>query len=306
MQVLIVMVRYKTPLEQSQTIRSLSDSFARDPELLNSVGILVWDNSPDLLEDFSLAFEFEYRHSENNVGVSGAYNYAMTLAESSCCPWLLLLDQDTTIPDGFIARMLQYSYDLQGDSRIATVVPFVWSHGVLVSPRHLVGRLNFVRQIPRTFTGVCDWNAYAINSATLMRVSALREIGGYSDHFWLDCSDLYVFEMLHRTGKLMYVAGDLELMHSVGSMDYETSMSPERYRNYLAAENAYIQLYRSRLENALQTIRLLVRTWRQYRCYTNKEFSKITFYSFWERVFKSRACRMQGWKAQSLRRSIPS
>ena len=305
MQVLIVLVRYKIALEQSQTIRSLSDTFEREPELLKSVRLLIWDNSPVALENPQLPFVFEYRHSEKNAGVSGAYNYAMALGESIGCPWMLLLDQDTIVPDGFIARMLKYSRDLQEDERIATVVPFIWSHNVIVSPRRL-GRFSTVHDIPRTFHGVCDWNAYGINSATLMRISALKEIGGYSEQFWLDLSDIYVFYMFHRAKKLMYVAGDLELRHSIGSMDYNTSMSPARYQNFLAAENAYMQLYRSRLENAYQTFRLLIRSWRQYKRYTDKEFSRITLRSFWQRLFCSRSSRMQKWRAELHSRDIPS
>ena len=46
-----------------------------------------------------------------------------------------------------------------------------------------------------------------------MRVAALREVGGYSDEFWLDLSDVYVFQAFHRRGKYMYIAGDLRVEH---------------------------------------------------------------------------------------------
>ena len=75
-----------------------------------------------------------------------------------------------------------------------------------------------------------------------MRVTALREVGGYSEEFWLDLSDVYVFQELYRKGKFMYVAGDLRVDHSIASMDFDKEMSPERYRNFMAAESAYIDL----------------------------------------------------------------
>ena len=127
--------------------------------------------------------------------------------------------------------------------------------------------------------------AYAVNSATLVRVTALREIGGYSDEFWLDLSDVYVFQAIHRKGKYMYVAGDLRVEHSIASMDFDKEMSPERYRNFMAAESAYIDLYLSPLEQPAQLLRLFVRTIRQYRRYENKIFSRITWEYFLQRLF---------------------
>ena len=133
-----------------------------------------------------------------NVGTSGAYNQAMELAESIGCPWLLLLDQDTTVSDEFLRGMIGYSEKLARAQEIAAVVPFIFSHGTLVSPRRLLS-FNRVQQIPLTFSGLCKDKAYAVNSATLMRVAALREVGGYSEEFWLDLSDVYVFQPFHRT-----------------------------------------------------------------------------------------------------------
>ena len=112
----------------------------------------------------------------------------------------------------------------------------------MVSPRRLLS-FNRVQQIPVTFNGLCKDKAYAVNSATLMRVTALRDVGGYSEEFWLDLSDVYVFQEFYRKGKYMYVAGELHVEHSIASMDFDKEMSPERYRNFMAAESAYIDCF---------------------------------------------------------------
>ena len=50
---------------------------------------------------------------------------------------MLLFDQDTTISLEFLPRMLEYSERLQNAPEIATVVPFIHSHGTLgVAPAH--------------------------------------------------------------------------------------------------------------------------------------------------------------------------
>jgi GT2 family glycosyltransferase len=305
MQILVVVVLYKQSPEQSQTIQSLIQVFQRKSQLNASVRILLWDNSPVPASQISLPFPFELSHAGRNLGTSGAYNHAMELAESLGCPWLLLLDQDTTVSEEFLSAMIGYSEQFHQMAEVAAVVPFIFSHGTLVSPRRLLS-FNRVRQIPATFSGLCKDKAYAVNSATLMRVTALREVGGYSEEFWLDLSDVYVFQALHRKGKYMYIAGDLQVEHSIASMDFDKEMSPERYRNFMAAESAYIDLFLSPVERSAQLLRLFVRTLRQYRRYENKIFSRIAWEYFLQRLFLTRAGRLQRWRSQLSKRDIPA
>ncbi len=304
--ILAVVVRYKTPLPESETVQGLCAALGADPELASAVRVLIWDNSPEPLASPALPIPFAYRHTGENLGVSGAYNRAMEMADSLGCRWMLTLDQDTILTAGYLRRMLALSGEVGPDPSICAVVPFVRSHGELVSPRRL-GRLNRVFQIAREHSGPLEANAYAINSASLLRVEHLRAIGGYSEEFWLDLSDVYVFQRLHERGKRIFVAGDLELEHSIAGMNFEQDMVPERYRVFLAAENLYLYLYRSRFENAFQTFRLLPRAIRQYLGYRDKRYAAITFRCLLARLFGARARRVAEWRASlHTRRSIPS
>jgi GT2 family glycosyltransferase len=305
MQILAVVVLYKQAPQQTQTVRSLIQVFENDPGLNDPVHVLLWDNSPTPATNVSLPFRFELMHAGGNLGTSGAYNHAMDVAESLGCPWLLLLDQDTVVSENFLRGMVGYSEKLLLAREIATVVPFIFSHGKLVSPRRLRS-FNRVQQIPITFSGLCKDKAYAVNSATLMRVAALREAGGYSEEFWLDLSDVYVFQALHRKGRFMYVADDLRVEHSVASMDFDKEMSPERYRNFLAAESAYVDLFLSAPERSFQLVRLFLRTVIQYLRYKNKTFSKIVWEYFLQRLFRTRAVRLRNWRDQLRKRDIPA
>jgi GT2 family glycosyltransferase len=305
MQILAVVVLYKRLPEQSETIQSLIQVFERNPEFKSSLRVLLWDNSPVPATHVSLPFPVDLGHAGGNVGTSGAYNQAMKFADSIGCPWLLLLDQDTTVSDDLLRGMIAYSEKLKDAQEIAAVVPFVSSHGTLVSPRRLLS-FNRVQQIPVTFSGLCKDKAYAVNSATLMRVAALREVGGYSDEFWLDLSDVYVFQGLHRKGKYMYIAGDLRVEHSIASMDYDKEMSPQRYKNFMAAESAYVDLFLPPLDRLSQLLRLAVRTVRQYRRYENKIFSRISWQYLLQRLFLTRARRLERWRQQLRERDIPA
>ena len=83
-------------------------------------------------------------------------------------------------------------------------------------------------------------------------------------------------------------------------------MSPQRYRNFLAAESAYVDLYTSPLEQACHLLRLLARTVRQYRRYQNKTFAKICWEYFGRRLFHNRRRIVAGgsnWQSATFRSS---
>ncbi len=304
-QILAVVVLYKRKPEASQTINSLAAVIEKTPELLQSIEILIWDNSPNALEHhLDLPFPCDYQHGGSNSGTSGAYNKAMEFAEAQGIPWLLLLDQDTTLTGEFIPRMLAYSRTLQDSPEVGSIVPFVYSHGHLVSPR-LLKPFNRNPQIPLSFHGICREKGYAINSSTLLRVAALREVGGYSEEFWLDLSDVYAFQAMYWKGTYMYVAADLVLQHSLSGMDYDREMTVERYRNFLAAESAFVDLYTSPIERGVHAVRLLARTFRQYRRYKNKAFAGLAWEYFLQRLFRRRAARLRNWRQQLMKRDLP-
>jgi GT2 family glycosyltransferase len=305
MNLLAVVVLYKQTLEQSQTLTSLGDAFKIRPELLRSIRVVLWDNGPAALADLTLAFPFDYFHSGKNAGTSGAFNRAMELAETMAIPWLLLLDQDTTLPEGFLPRMMEYGDCVAGDPEVAAVVPMLWCRGKLISPQRL-GRFYRVLPLPVGCHGIYKKQVIACDSATLMRVTALREAGGYDeDLFWLDFSDIHVFAALHRNGKSIYVASDVQLLHSLAIMDYENDMTPERYRNFLAAEGAFLLLNKSTVENAALTIRLAARAIKQYLRYKNKAFARLTWRAFCSRLFVAKAQRMKYWENELRSRTLP-
>lgn len=303
MQILAVVVRYKTSLSDSQTVQSLTRIFAAHPHLLQRVGVMVWDNSPRPLDDPRLQFPITYRHTGENLGVSGAYNRAMAIAEEAGCQWLLLLDQDTTLPDNYLARMLELSSKLEDRREIAAIAPFLVDGDSTISPGQL--RFNRVKLIRPPFEGVHPGWMYAANSGCVIRVSALREIGGFDENFWLDLSDIVAFHLLYEKGKRIYIAGDLRLPHRVTLNDYDGSMSPHRYLNFIAAEGAYWDLYRRPPDTWLQTARLLLRAVRQRFRFRDSTYSRITFQFFLRRIFWKKQNRLRAWKEQSEQRSLP-
>jgi GT2 family glycosyltransferase len=281
----------------------LTRIFASHPGLLDSIDVLVWDNSPFPLETQRLPFPSEYRHAAQNAGVSGAYNGALEIAHDLSYPWMLLLDHDTTLTSDYLLGMEAYSRKLEARPEIGAIAPFLFDHDQTISPVRI--RAFGLTFLPHPFSGMHPGKLYAANSGTLMRVSALKEIGGYDERFWLDYSDIVTFSNLDRKGRRLYVAGDLELQHVISSNDYDGMMSANRYRNFMSAEEAYCDLYRGNGGNFIQTLRLFARAIKQYIKLRNKEFSRITWEYFLARIFLRKSQRLARWERQLRQRDLP-
>ena len=300
---LIVVVLYRadtaaTPAELSPvTLRCLTKLCAEQPQLLAGCRVLLWDNSPLPLPASIPGCPCAYRHAASeglpNDGVSGAYNAALAECMNEGIPWLLLLDQDTELTAEYLAGMSRYRDVVTTDDRIAAIAPLLFEKELQLSPQRVL-RYRFCPAAPEP-ARVLENTSFAANSGVLMRTAALQAIGGYSVDFWLDHSDIELFHRLYQAGKRIYLAADVRLQHSMTMLDYDGRMSAERYGNFLAAEQAFFDLYRDRRQNAVQLLRLAVRTVRQRR-YRNPVFSRMTWAFLLRRMTSSRATRLRQWQ----------
>lgn len=298
------MVRYNTPLHQSDTLRGVCEAFTSNSAINDAFRFLIWDNSAQKLSTPSLPIPFEYRHSRHNLGIAGACNHVMQIARERGHPWMLLLDQDTKVHAGFFEAMMRWRAALESRSEIAVIAPTVRSGNVIVSPRqHLFNRHRAYLDLT---PGIASGEAFAINSGALVRVAALRSVGGFSTDFWLDYSDIYVCHRFHLQGYKVWRATDAELEHEMTVRDYDRLMTPARYINYSYAETAFNDIYKGVLENWTQNLRLLARAIRQRRKYKNPAFSRITFEQLLYRLRVSRRVRIQQWRQKGERRRAQS
>lgn len=300
MKILIVVVLYKTELAESQTIRRLTEALRDHPELPQQLTLMIWDNSPAPLPDPQLPIPFLYQHTGTNLGPSGAYNAATQYAAQRGYAWLHLFDQDTAVTTDFLQAMLRHAAIVDPQPSVALIAPTVLVRGSVVSPREYI--FNRHRAYPAGEIGVAPREAFAINSACMIRIAALEQVGGFSTEFWLDYSDIELSHRLYLRGFKLWRAADVEIEHDMTIMDYDRLMTPERYRNYLAAESAFNDIYKGRLENASQTLRTLVRAIRQRFKYKSPAFSRIAFRQWLYRMSTTRAQRIARWKRDAATR----
>lgn len=296
--ILAVVVLYRASSELAleadllllKTVVGLERAFRENPQLRQTYKLLFWDNSPQPLPSGVLPLEARYHHAEQNVGVAGAYNGAAQIATEIGATWLLLLDDDTCVTEQFLAGMREHARSVSEDREIAAVVPLLVAGDAIISPQ----LWHFARHValPRPATTYTERRAmFAANSGTLLRIEALHAVGGYNPRFWLDYSDIELFERVHRHGYAVRIASDLTLEHEIAMLDYDNRMTATRYASYLAAEGDFVDLYRGWLERALHLLRLAVRVHRQRRL-QDPVFSRMSRQELGRRLRTRRSSRL--------------
>jgi GT2 family glycosyltransferase len=285
--ILAVIVLYEKSLTDCTSLHSLlrSSSNGAAPQ------ILIVDNSSAPQNEEDLPAGTMYLSCPQNLGLAHAYNRALELGEREQYDWLLTLDQDTELPSDFISKAnaaIERSSDMPS---VAAIVPQIVSGNEIVSP-------YFYRfgAIPTWFkggyTGVSGRETYAFNSAALIRVDALRQAAGYDPYFWLDCSDTKMFLALHRIGKQVYIAGDIQVVHDFSMKRMNERVSAMRYEHMLLAESGFWDAERSWLAGMERTCRLGPRWAKHLLRRDNIALCKLTFRFLMLRLFRSRAYRL--------------
>lgn len=254
MKLFIVLVLYRIELSHSPSwmtlCRAMSASRKQDIE------VLVVDNSPQsslsLMDLHDLPFTAI--HDPSNGGLASAYNAALERAGQVDADWMLLLDQDSVLPKDFISKTVHAIAKCHADTTVAAVVPRVKGRASWLSPKRV--HLGFVTDVKDGVSGTCAYEITAINSGTALRVSALREIGGFSRKYWLDFLDYWVFRTLYSRRRVAYIS-DAHMTHS---LSLETNaLSSARYRNILTAEGRFMKEEGRWVELPLYFIRLFAR-----------------------------------------------
>ena len=134
------------------------------------------------------------------------------------------------MPADFFVRMAAAASESTRYAGIGAIVPQIAAGGRQLSPNWF--QFGAIPRWYRTgYVGVPSEPVFAFNSGAMLRVDALKQVGGYDPRFWLDNSDAMIFSKLHEHGKRVYVAGDIQVEHEFSMKDMQRRMSPARYQN---------------------------------------------------------------------------
>ncbi|MFH1654799.1 MAG: glycosyltransferase [Pseudomonadota bacterium] len=286
MSLTVIIVVYNCVIENSKTYISLLKNYMRDSQSFEKINFIVYDNSPSIQSlDFTV-FKCEYVHDNTNKGLAVAYNYALSKAVNAFCDWLLLLDQDSSLPDDFIVSLMDNLSKVGDNDEIAAVVPKMCFKNNIFSPTRIWFG-GIVRAIDRRHRGICMFkNACAIGSGSTVRVPVLQKIGGFNEVFWMDCLDRWMFYSINKIGNKIYVMDSI-VEHELSVRNYDKFMNEKRYLNILKAETLFMKSYGSKMENFIFYIRLIKRAVCQFYTVSDKKYSLMTLRHLKDIVFSA-------------------
>lgn len=294
LKVMVVIVLYRIAAKDSPAYRSIiaaRETFEREA---GEVRVLLWDNSPGNDGGENLPDAVAYFGDESNSGLATAYNRAIEWAELHGAEWLLTLDQDTAVPPDFFAKMATAATASTRYAGIGAIVPQIAAGGRQLSPNWF--QFGAVPRWYRTgYVGVPGEPVFAFNSGAMLRIDALKQVGGYDPRFWLDNSDAMIFSKLHEHGKRVYVTGDIQVDHEFSMKDMQRRMSVARYENALFAETAFWDLRMNWVAGWERTLRLMVRMVKHWIRDDSAELRQITWRALMRRLFRPRSRRIEEW-----------
>ena len=261
----IVLVVYNRDLARSETYRSLFES-SND---FSDIKLIIYDNSRSGQKlSYSDSANISYLHDASNSGLAAAYNYALsTIVDQD--DWMLLLDQDSKLPTDFISTLIETINGISDESIVA-IAPHIVCKNTFVSPLKVRfgGRLVV---LPEQYTGASAVELMGINSGMAVRVSFMKQVGGFNQEFWLDYLDHWLCRTIYANGKKMYVSSSI-VNHNLSVSNYN-EVSEERALNILKAELLFYRKYKSTAEQLVYLFRLIARGIKQYINLKNKSIS---------------------------------
>ena len=196
---LVIIVVYKSALENCESFQSVLAVSEEFPNL----NLFIYDNSPTSQEIKNYeSLTINYFHDDKNSGVSKAYNVGVEYAYKGQKEWVLLLDQDTSLPD-FILK--KYNEAVDSNSNINLFAPILkLKNGRIFSPsRYRFKRGFFIDNIK---FGTHTLFEYApVNSGMMIKIAAFQKVGGYNEKVKLDFADFQFVERFRKTYSEFFV-----------------------------------------------------------------------------------------------------
>jgi rhamnosyltransferase len=170
-------------------------------------GLVVVDNGSDgeSLERLHLAsqtFGFELVENVENVGIAEALNRGVRLAIAKGFPWVILLDQDSQLTDGFVAGMFAAWQSHPSQERVGSM------HPTYRNPETGV--------VPAVLRADDGGPVASITSGALMPAWIFEKAGWFASDFFIDWVDIEYCLRIRAAGYLVADTTDAVLLHTAG------------------------------------------------------------------------------------------
>lgn len=226
--------------------------------LYNQVDSIVFsDNSEDrsIKKDVKnwinqlISSDIIYLDLHKNHGIAYAQNKGIEVAKASGAKFVLLLDQDSALPDNMVSDLMTvYISLITVGHKVATVGPAFLDEKTNELAKVIRHRkLRVHKSIPNQSNNfeVAD---YVISSGSLIPIEVLDEVGDMDEQLFIDWVDIEWGMRAKRYGYVSYIAPRAIMRHSIGDeyvkFGHKNINLHTDFRNYFIVRNSiYLSLY---------------------------------------------------------------
>jgi GT2 family glycosyltransferase len=214
-----VIVLYNCELTRSETYQTLLASAINSGQ---SIDVIIYDNSPapvTFIDPAQAALKLTYISDPDNGGVSAAYNAAAKIASERSKAWMLILDQDTTLP----APILQQYFDaITANPAYRLFAPIIIStRDTIISPCRFLYNKGYSSK-DRSVGVRSLKNQSLINCGICISLSAFNKLNGFDLGFKLDYSDHdFISRFKKYISSEVYII-DAEVKHSLSVFEHNS------------------------------------------------------------------------------------
>lgn len=234
-------------------LRKLVDSVKGEVDFL-----YVVDNTPvEFLSDYGDMFVgggIFYNSLGGNFGIALAQNKGISYANACGCSHVLLLDQDSEIPEGMVKSLLLTERKLKGQGlKPAAIGPvFVDSKTGDAAPTIRSSFFKANRIFPKKNSVDPLESDYVIASGSLIELSVIECVGGMEEELFIDWVDIEWGNRASLMGYVSYMDPSVVMMHSIGDrcvnfLGRKITLHSD-FRNYFIVRNAVYLALRRRVK----------------------------------------------------------
>lgn len=269
-EICIIIVLYKSTIDNCLTYNTLKNNIVN---INIDYKIIIYNNYPEIKinEDKNYILHV----AAENDKLAGAYNYALNYSIKTNKKWILLLDQDTEITTDYLIKLDEFLRS-KYDTNTVAVIPILIYANEILSPK-IISPVWW--HFPISKVGYHHDRITAFNSVTLINVSFMQSLGGFSREYPLDMLDYWYFNKIYLQKKLVYVL-NTEIVHNLSILNYENKIDLLRHENYLLAERKFIRNELNLIHFISYKIIFIGRFLRELFFFKDKKYSKITFKVF--------------------------
>ena len=238
--ILAVVVLYRMLAESSPAFTSLREIQRHGDAARSAVELMVCDNTP-AQQTTPRGFVGEYVRFPDNPGLGRCYNTALEAARERGIPWLLLLDQDTTLTAEFVTELIAAASQYAAQMQVAAMVPKLVRGSVVLSPHH-PPFLGPAIPIKAGFEGIWPGRLHVFNSGSTLRVDAVTAMGGFPAGYTLEFLDHATFSALQAQGGRIAVLRSV-LQHDLSVYD-PGHAAPELVPRQISILDAQFRFYK--------------------------------------------------------------